>query len=101
MPNSQPCPFVNATFGIPTLEDHYLQFTDSSNLLSALYGTYNSTSPYSFYSYPISKFAVSEYEFCLIDEDGGLTPDRVQFVLLNQRRGCADPGVYQTLDSIT
>lgn len=101
MPSSEPCPYVNVTFAIPSLEDHYLPISDPAIVLPSLYATFNATSPYSFYSYPVSKFAVSEYEFCLIDEDSGLTPDRVEFVLLNQKRGCADAGPYHTLDSIT
>ena len=44
-----------------------MTMSDASNLLPPIYGAYNSTSPYSFYSYPIIKFAVSEYEFCGIN----------------------------------
>ena len=61
MPSTEPCPFVNVTFSIPELEDHYSLLSDSGNLLSRFYASFNATSPYSFYSYPVSKFTVSEY----------------------------------------
>jgi hypothetical protein len=56
--------------------------SDLNSLLPPIYGAYNSTSPYSFYSYPISKFSVSEYEFCQINEDVGDSPGHNDFVLL-------------------
>ena len=59
MPTTEYCPLVNATFSVPTLEDHYLRLSDTGAKLNPFYGTFNATSPYSFYSYPISKFTVS------------------------------------------
>lgn len=100
MPQNSPCPLVNLTFELPTLEDHYSTVSDTNNLLNSLYATYNATSPYSFYSYPISKFAVSEYQFCQIDEDSGVNPGHSEFVLLDIVRGCEVEGNYSKLDSI-
>ena len=46
------------------------------------------------------EFEVSEHEFCLIEEDSGLSPEHMEFVLLNYERGCEDEGSYQSLDEI-
>lgn len=89
---SEPCPLVNLTGMIPTLEDHYRVVLDDDQVLNTFYVTYNATSPYSFYSYPLSKMVVSEHEFCLIDDDSGLSPDHSEFILLNSERGCEETG---------
>lgn len=70
-------------------------------MLNPLYVSYNSTSPYSFYSYPFIKFTVSEDMFCQMELDTGITPDHSDFVLLNTMRGCATKGNYSQLDSLT
>lgn len=101
LPTSEPCPFVNISYANFTLEDHVSVVTDTPSVLSPLYVSYNSTSPYSFYSYPISKFTVSEYYFCLMDQDTGIDPTHSDFILLNSQRGCASSGNYTTLDSIS
>jgi hypothetical protein len=68
--------------------------------MPTLYGAFDSTSPYSFYSYPINRFAVSEYEFCLIDTDSGLSPEHDDYVLLNNYRGCSETGNYTTIETM-
>jgi hypothetical protein len=69
--------------------------------LPDIYGAYNSTSPYSFYSYPVIKFTVSEGEFCQINDDTGVSGNHVDFVLLSVPRGCASEGNYTQIDEIT
>ena len=101
MPNGSPCPYVNISFSPFSLEDHYSVVPDSNNILNPLYASYNSTSPYSFYSYPFIKFTVSEYEFCEMDQDAGIDPNHSDFILLNYARGCASVGQYNRLDSMT
>jgi hypothetical protein len=60
MPNTT-CPFVNISFTPFALEDNYRAVNDPTAVLNPLYVAYNSTSPYSFYSYPFIRFAVSEF----------------------------------------
>ena len=100
VPLSEPCPFVNISFSAFSLEDNYVTVTDSATYLKTMYASFNSTSPYSFYSYPIANFAASEYEFCQIYQDSGLDPDHSDFLLLNYPRGCAGKGNYTLLDSM-
>lgn len=66
-----------------------------------MYATFNSTSPYSFYSYPVIKFDVQEHEFCQMDLDLGISPSHSDYILLNIQRGCASQGNYTLLDSTT
>lgn len=99
VPMGQPCPLVNISFTAFTLEDHMVTLSNTNMSLPNMYASYNSTSPYSFYTYPVSKFAVSEYEFCEMDIDTGLDPSHSDFILLNIQRGCAFPGNYTALDS--
>ena len=101
MPTLEPCPYVNISFSNFTLEDHVSTATNSLSILPTMYLSFNSTSPYSFYSYPAIKFAVSEYQFCQMDQDSGLTPNHSDFVLLNYARGCGREGNYTALDSMT
>lgn len=101
MPTSEPCPFVNMSFTSFALEDHQVTVNDPNHMLNPLYVSYNSTSPYSFYSYPFIKFTVSEDMFCQMDQDTGINPDHSDFVLLNILRGCATKGNYSQLDSMT
>lgn len=61
VPNNEACPIVNISFTAFALENHTFTATDTENKLNTLHLVYNSTSPYSFYAYPVSKFAVSEY----------------------------------------
>lgn len=98
MPGSEPCPFVNISFTPFTLEDHSAVVNDPSSMLNTLYVSYNSTSPYSFYSYPFVKFKVSEYEFCQMDEDTGIDPSHSDYLLMKSLRGCAVRGNYTQLD---
>ena len=70
---------------------------DLDGLLPKIYGAYNSTSPYSFYSYPIIKFSVSEDTFCQINEDTGVSDSHTDFVLLSMPRGCATVGNYTAI----
>ena len=98
VPNSESCPFVNISFTLPALEDHYTSVTDSDGVLNTLYMSFNSTSPYSFYSYPFIKFAVQEYEFCQIDQDLGIDPAHSDYILLNVQRSCAGVGNFTQLD---
>lgn len=72
----------------------------SSTQLPKLYASFDSTSAYSFYSYPIVNFKVEEYQFCLIDTDQGIDPDHSDYLLLNNYRGCAQVGNYTTIDTI-
>ena len=74
MPNNEDCPFVNLTIAPPTLESNTVLIENGTILSNPLYGIFNATSPYSFYTYPINDFKVSEYEFCLISEDTGIDP---------------------------
>ena len=101
VPSGSACPLVNISFTMFTLEDHYSVAEDNASLLSPLYYSFNSTSPYSFYSYPVAKMAVSEYEFCLMDEDTGIDTNHSDYVLLNTARGCAEKGNYSSLASLT
>lgn len=101
MPSGSTCPYVNISFTSFPLEDHQSTVNDPLSMLSPLYVSYNSTSPYSFYSYPFIKFSVSEYEFCEMDQDTGIDPLHSDFVLLNIQRGCARTGKYTQLDSMT
>lgn len=100
MPKGDRCPYVNVTFGQPTIEDNK-QLIEGSLFENPLYGIFNATSPYSFYTYPIENFRVSEHEFCLIEEDTGLNPDHSDFILLNIERGCAQVGNLSQLDFLT
>ena len=59
VPMSEPCPLVNISMNMFSLEDNIYTAEDLDNLLPKIYGAYNSTSPYSFYSYPVIKFSVS------------------------------------------
>lgn len=101
MPSTDTCPYVNISFTSFALEDHYTTVTDTDNILSPIYVSYNSTSPYSFYSYPFIKFAVSEYQFCQMDQDTGISTDHSDFLLLKSARGCAKVGNYTRLNSQT
>jgi hypothetical protein len=101
VPAGEPCPYVNISFSAFALEDHQNVATGSTQFLKTLFASYNSTSPYSFYSYPITKFAVSEYQFCQMDADSGLNPAHSDFVLLNYARGCAREGNYSLLDQMS
>lgn len=83
------------------LEDQIYIADDAGGLLGKMYGAYNSTSPYSFYSYPVVKFAVSEGQFCKINEDTGVSENHMDFVLLSVPRGCAEEGNYSLIDEIT
>lgn len=74
---------------------------DPDKILPTIYAAFNSTSPYSFYSYPIVKFSVSEGEFCQINEDTGLSGSHEDFVLLSVPRGCASEGNYTEIDEIS
>jgi hypothetical protein len=73
----------------------------NSGVLPNIYAVFNSTSPYSFYSYPITSFKVSEYQFCLIDSDTGIDPNHADFVLINTYSGCMEPGNYSIFDNMT
>ncbi len=59
MPIGDNCPVVNISFSSFTLEDNYFTVLNSGPLMNTLYATFNATSPYSFYTYPISKLVVS------------------------------------------
>ena len=98
MPTAASCPFVNISFSLFPLEDHYSTVNDTDGVLNSLYVAFNSTSPYSFYSYPIIKFAVQEYDFCQMDQDLGINPAHSDFILLNVERGCAASGNFTQLD---
>lgn len=74
--------------------------TITSTVLPNLYGSFDSTSSASFYSYPIINFRVDESQYCLIDTDYGISPDHSDFILLNNYRGCRDSGNYTTFDTI-
>jgi hypothetical protein len=99
MPTTDPCPYVNISFSPFPLEDHYLTVSDTNTMINPIYVSYNSTSPYSFYSYPFIKFAVSEYEFCQMNQDTGKNPDHSDYILLNKVRGCASKGNWTLLGS--
>lgn len=101
VPISEPCPYVNISFSSFSLENNSLVISDTESLLPTMKAAYNSTSPYSFYTYPIVKFQISEYEFCLMDEDSGIDPDHSDFILLSESRGCVELGNYSTLDSLS
>ena len=88
IPTSEPCPYVNVSYSNFELENNTLVINDPESLLPALNALFNSTSPFSFYTYPIIKFKVSEFEFCLMDEDSGLDLDHSDFILLSETRGC-------------
>ena len=75
--------------------------TDNTSKLNTLYMSFNSTSPYSFYSYPFIKFGVQEYEFCQIDQDLGIDPGHSDYILLKIQRGCAAVGNFTQLDWLT
>ena len=98
VPTAETCPFVNISFTLFALEDHYTTVTDSGSILNTMYMSFNSTSPYSFYSYPFIKFAVQEYEFCQIDQDLGINPSHSDYILLKIQRGCAGVGNFTQLD---
>ena len=83
VPQSESCPYVNISFTQFALEDHMVVVNDPNTMLEKLYASYNSTSPYSFYAYPVVKFAVSEYEFCQMDQDLGVNPGHSDYVLLS------------------
>ena len=90
MPQGSPCPFVNITSSYTNLEDNQVLISDVDQVYDkVLLGVFNATSPYSFYNYPVSQFTVSEYNFCLINEDTGIDPDHRDFILLTKNRGCA------------
>ena len=78
-----------------------MSFTETNAGQTRMYAAFNATSPYSFYSYPVSKFRVSEYQFCLMDEDTGIDPDHSDFILFNTERGCVQEGNFTTIDSMT
>ena len=59
VPENDPCPLVNITEDVPSLDEHYRLLVDADNILESYYGTFNATSPYTFEAYPISKMAVS------------------------------------------
>ncbi len=80
-----------------SLESHIYTAEDLDGLLGTIYGAYNSTSPYSFYSYPVIKLAVSEDIFCQINEDTGVSDTHTDFVLLSMPRGCEKEGNYTTI----
>lgn len=101
MPTGENCPLVNISFTAFSLEDNYFTVLNSAPLMKTLYAAFNSTSPYSFYTYPIGKLVVSEYEFCQIDTDTGLDPQHSDFVLLKYARGCAKAGNYSRLGSMS
>jgi hypothetical protein len=67
IPVTEPCPYVNLSYTAFPLENNMI--TISSSNLPNLYAAFDSTSAYSFYSYPIVNFKVDEYEFCLIETD--------------------------------
>ena len=98
VPTAESCPYVNMSFTLFALEDHYSTLTDNESVLNTLYASFNSTSPYSFYSYPMIKFAVEEFEFCQMDQDMGISPSHSDYILLNIQRGCADRGNFTQLD---
>lgn len=52
---------MNVTFNEPTVENNKKVIEDGVIFENAFYGIYNATSPYSFYTYPIHDFMVSEY----------------------------------------
>ena len=84
-----------------SLESHIYTAVDLDGLLPKIYAAYNSTSPYSIYSYPIIKFAVSEDTYCQINEDTGVSDNHVDFVLLSMPRGCQTTGNYTTIAETT
>jgi hypothetical protein len=67
---SEPCPYVNISFSQFSLEDNFVVVTNSASKLKAKYAHFN-VPPYSFSSYLITEFAVSDYQFCQIDQDTG------------------------------
>ena len=102
MPQGTQCPFVNLRLNFSNLEENQVLIADADQVYNKeLYGVFNATSPYSFYNYPISQFMVSEYRFCLINEDSGIDPDHTDFILLTKERGCAQEGNFTTIDSMT
>lgn len=98
VPVTEHCPFVNVSFTAFALESNMM--TISSSQLRDFYAAFDSTSAYSFYSYPLVDFMVDEYQFCLINTDQGIDPYHSDYVLLNNYRGCADVGNYTIFDTI-
>jgi hypothetical protein len=99
VPVGEPCPLVNVSFTPFQLEDHFLTVPDPDQVLPTLYASFNSTSPYSFYAYPVAKLGAQEFEFCQMEQDLGISPSHSDYVLLNVQRGCASEGNWSLLDS--